>query len=215
MQINNKINKNLINFLKLQIDMGIEFSSLNCIVNKNIKNEDDYSIFDKINKIEELDFYLKNVLENEKNDLILSMGNMSSKILLVVDNPDHAFQGSKTPFSKSSLILLTKMFEAINVSLAEIIVISIHFPNYIMERKSLFNNLTNFDLIVSRFIKIINPLFLVNMCINNNFKLSNLETKPEKFDISNPSLIMSNPNLKKKAWEELKLLKRKIHENTF
>ena len=52
------------------------------------------------------------------------------------------------------------------------------------------------------------------MCITNNFKLGNLNTKLEEFDIPNPSLITKNPNLKKKAWEGLKLLKRKLYENS-
>ena len=214
MQINNKINENLINFLKLQIDMGIEFSSLTDILNKNINDEEDCLIFEKINKIDKLDFYLKDLLKNKENDFILSLGNISSKILVIADNPDHGFQKSKIPFSRSNLILLSKMFESINVSLDEIIIISINFPNYIMERKSLFSNLINFDLIISRLIEIINPLFIVNMCITNNFKLGNLNTKLEEFDIPNPSLITKNPNLKKKAWEGLKLLKRKLYENS-
>ena len=51
------------------------------------------------------------------------------------------------------------------------------------------------------------------MCITNNVKLGNLKTKSKKFNIPNPSLIINNSKLKKTAWDELKLLKRKINEN--
>ena len=51
------------------------------------------------------------------------------------------------------------------------------------------------------------------MCITNNIKLGNLKTKSEKFDIPNPSLIIKDANLKKTAWEVLKLLKIKLNQN--
>ena len=213
MQINNKINEKLINFLNLQIDIGIEFSSLSFDKNKNTNNEELYLFFEKLNKMEKLDYYLKNLLKNKENNLILSAGNMSSKILVIADNPEYDSKELKNPFSGSSLILLTKMFGAINVSLDEIILISINLPNEILKKKSFCDDLVNFELIISRLIEIINPLFIVNMCIINNLKLSNLKTKSEKFDVSNPSLIINNPKLKKSAWEGLKLLKRKINEN--
>ena len=105
------------------------------------------------------------------------------------------------------------MFGAINVSLDEISFISINFPNEILESKSILSNLDNFELIASRLVEIIKPLFIVNMCITNNKKLGNLKTKSEKFDIPNPSLIIKDANLKKTAWEVLKLLKKKLNKN--
>ncbi len=212
MQSNIKTNEKLINLIKLQIDMGIEFSSSTDIKNMP-QREEVFLFFEKLNKIEQLDSYIQNLLKNKPNDLILSSFNTSSKIMIIADKPDKSSKESKTAFSGSSLNLLRKMFGAINVSLDEISFISINFPNEILESKSILSNLDNFELIASRLVEIIKPLFIVNMCITNNKKLGNLKTKSEKFDIPNPSLIIKDANLKKTAWEVLKLLKKKLNQN--
>ena len=213
MQTDIKINEKLINFIKLQIDMGIEFSSSINMKKKIIQDEEFFLFFEKLNNIEELDYYLKNLLKKKNNDLILSFGNISSKFLIISDNPNTGLKESKTTFTGSSLNLLTKMFGAIDISLDEIMFINIKLPDHLLERKSICSNLDNFELIVSRLVEILNPLFIVNMCITNNVKLRNLKTKNKKFNIPNPSLIINNSKLKKTAWDELKLLKRKINES--
>ena len=59
--------------------------------------------------------------------------------------------------------MLENMFKAINITLDKIVIINLDY------KKTMFNNEPlDFEIIVSRYIKILKPKFLVNMCSSKN-----------------------------------------------
>ena len=214
MQINNKYNINKIkNFLKFNVDLGIEFSST------DIKNNDfiDNNTFSSSSiNFEKLDFFLKSILNGIENDYILTNGVTSSKILIISDNADDEAIQEGVPFTGNSLILLRNMFKAINVFLEDISIISINLKNTVDNKKLLLDeNLLDFELVASRYIEIIKPLYIINMTLSKKINLysKNLKKEPLLINIANPLRIINDKSLKRSVWEKLKLLREKIDEN--
>ena len=159
---------------------------------------------------------LERALLDKSNNQIFSNGKISADILVVCDDLDEKAKKDRVPFAGKNLKMLENMFLAIDIDIKDIAIICIDLTKNIHDYKILINNIPHhFEEVLSRHIKIINPSILINMLTiykNPNFEFNLLSKKLKTFHISNPRLIIDDHNLKRDAWEKLKLLRENLDE---
>ena len=209
------MNDKVKNFLDFYIELGIEFSCqiVNSLKTKFNTKEKHTENFDQSSK---LDTILKKALVDKSNNQIFSNGKISSDILIVSDDLDEEAKKERIPFTGKNFKMLENMFGAIDIDIKDIAIICIDLTNNLNDYKILINNIPYcFEEILSRYIKIIKPSYLINMSIiYKNINVDNvlLSAKPKMFHISNPKLILEDHKLKRDAWEKLKSLRENLDE---
>ena len=198
------------NFIKFQIDLGLEFYSFDEKDNAVI----DIDSFNAIKTINELDDFVKKYFNYDNNFFISHNQNLNAKVAIIADNLDITAE-TNFPFFGQSLTVFENMFAAINLSKSNMFVLNFSMYD---QRKNYFlkkNYFANPHLIISKYLEIISPKFLVNMCINTkiDFKLNIWKKDLQSIDVINPTILINQTELKRKAWEKLKKLREMINDN--
>ncbi len=216
-QFNQEYQKELINFYRFQIDLGINFYSQNQSVSLIENQLRDLLTIEDIQTYE--NFLLKYLSKN-KIKYVPGSGDKSSKLFLIsdtlmVDNPIDLEQNNnkKHPFENIHKELLEKMLNAIDIRLSNIFSLNLDKSLFFFDDK--FKSIDkgiNARIIIEKYINLIKPDFIINMS-NLDFGIlnfSNLKFIPFVINIDSPSVLITKPELKRNAWNNLKKLKEKF-----
>ena len=192
--------KNYSNFL---VDLGLNFhfSQIN-----NLKIS-----LGKIDKkpktVQDLDNYIREMCVTKDFEYILRNKNTSSKNILLLSEENRCinFYQSKNIHTE----LLEKMFASIGQNLDDFFIINIDLA------KTKKSELEKINEILKLYFSILKPKIFIDMCsseLNKFFETNKLNLNFDYFNIPSLSDIIKNQNLKRHAWEKLKLLKVKLNE---
>ena len=215
----------------IEPDFNFSNKPLNRFKIEEIDNENNYQ-----NKIEKLSKLKKkinsiencNLKDNSKN-LILGDGNIKSPIMIIGETPGEAEDDCGFSFQGEVGPLLKKMLLAIDLDINKIYkTYSINFRTP-EDRKPTTKEIKRYSPFLKDHISIIDPKIIILMgstamesIINSNNKISVergkwkeiiLKSKTYPLMITySPSYLLRYPENKKYSWEDLKKIKKKIHE---
>jgi len=227
-KINNKLNKLLKYYSLINYNLIYDNQSINRY-KKNKKNISG-------NK-EELLKKLENSIENIKDcelkknatDIVFADGHPDSKIMIIAEGPGANEDEEGLPFLGRSGQLLDKMLESINLSRDNVYitnVVNYRPPN---NRKPTDEEIKTYLPYLKEHVEIINPKILIllggtalNAIFSNKEIISKIRGKwlEKKIGSCNafiivsfhPAFLMRQPEQKKLAWADLKMIKKKILE---
>ena len=226
-----KINQKIISQIEFY-----QMNNLNIIIGNSPKNRFKYSSnFENRDKKGKL-YLLKKKIEEIKNcnlkknakKIVFSDGNINSKIMLIGEGPGAQEDETGLPFVGAAGKLLDKMLEAIKLDRN-----NVYITNVVNYRPP--NNRKPTDLEIKKYvpflkihIEIINPKILVLLgstalqAIFDEKKIISKERgkwfknkigncEPEIIVSFHPAFLIRQPEQKKFAWNDLKLLRKKIN----
>ncbi len=178
---------------------------------------------EKINSIKNCD------LKKNATNLVFSDGNPSAKIMIVGEGPGANEDKEGKPFVGRAGKLLDKMLDAIKLNRSNVYISNVVNYRPPMNRKPTDEEIKRYLPFLNKHIEIINPKILLllgstalNALIGNEVVISKArgKWKIKKFGDANieviasfhPAFLMRQPDQKKFAWEDLKMIKKKIFE---
>ena len=190
---------------------------------------------DEVSSIEDL----ITIIENHNSDLkkmakniVLSDGNVNSRVMIIGDYPDKVDDIEGLPFVGEAGLLLNKMLSAIQLERKDIYVTNA-IPWIIPKNRApTEEEILEFLPFLQRQIEIIKPKFIfllgstaVKAILSTPISLEKLRGKWHKYKSINmktdvkvlvsyhPAFLLRSPNFKKGAWDDLQMLQEKINEN--
>ena len=187
----------------------------------------------EVNSIKDLNRFIKNSniynLKKQAKSFIISDGNEKSDIMIIGDYPEASNNKLFKPFANQSEQLLNKMLNAINLKKTDVYLTNV-IPWICSDKKTP----TNEEILgclpfIQRHIEIISPKIIIllgsiaaKMILNSNLEISKMRGKWHEYKSINfskknlmlvtyhPNFLLNNPSYKKHAWEDLKMLKKKL-----
>ena len=234
--MNKKINQKILSLVEyynlLNTDLLISNSPINRfngekgLINKEKKSQ-------QLEKLKKLIKSIKNCeLKNSASKMVFSDGNINSKIMLVGEGPGAQEDKDGLPFVGRAGKLLDKMLEAISLSRKNVYISNVVNYRPPKNRKPTEEEITRYYPFLKSHIEIINPKILVllgntalNAIIGNDKVISKVRGKWMKKKIGgcepfiiasfHPAFLMRQPDQKKLAWIDLKLIREKIKQLNF
>ena len=201
---------------------------------KDIYGSELYINNDSLNKIESAgQKFLFEYFNSIKNCFDCSLGHTRKKFVFGEGNPnaDIVFIGEAPgekedilgrPFVGKSGQLLDKILLAINLKREDVYILNIIKCRPPNNRNPLPEEIEKCEKYLTKQLEIIKPKLIVSLgrvssvsILKNNESLSNLRNKIHKYKnidlivTYHPAALLRNPNLKKNAWEDFKLIKSK------
>ncbi len=178
---------------------------------------------EKINSIKNCD------LKKNATNLVFSDGNPSAKIMIIGEGPGANEDKEGKPFVGRAGKLLDKMLDSIKLNRNNVYISNVVNYRPPMNRKPTDEEIKRYLPFLNKHIEIINPkiLFLLgstalNALVGSEVVISKArgKWKTKKFGDSNieviasfhPAFLMRQPDQKKYAWEDLKMIRKKISE---
>ena len=178
---------------------------------------------DKIGSIRNCD------LKKSATNLVFSDGNPFSKIMIIGEGPGANEDKEGKPFVGRAGKLLDKMLEAIKLNRKNVYISNVVNFRPPMNRKPTEKEIERYLPFLVRHIELINPKILLllgstalNALVGNEVVISKARGKwiNKKIGTSNleiiasfhPAFLMRQPDQKKYAWEDLKMIRKKISE---
>ncbi len=234
--MNNQINQKILSLIEYYNLLNIDLLINNSPINRFKNNQKLSYVEEKLKRLGELKRMINSIknceLKNSANKMVFSDGNVNSKIMLIGEGPGAQEDIEGLPFVGRAGKLLDKMLEAINLSRKKV-----YISNVVNYRPP--NNRKPTDLEIERYypflklhIEIINPIILIllgstalNAIIGNKEVISKVRGKWMRKKIGNcepyiiasfhPAFLMRQPEQKKLAWIDLKLINKKIKQLNF
>jgi len=224
------LNQKLINLIEYYNLTNINLLlSENSLV-RNLSGPNSSSDETKIEKLNKLKNKIKNIkncdLKNSATNIVFGDGNISAKIMFIGEGPGAQEDAEGIPFIGRAGKLLDKMLESIKLNRSKI-----YISNVVNYRPPLNRRPTEFEIkrylpFLKEHIEIINPKILVllgstalNTLIGNEVVISKARGKwiQRKIGLANPWIIasfhpaflMRQPEQKKFAWIDLKMIREK------
>ena len=224
------LNQKLINLIEYYNLTNINlFLSENSLV-RNLSDSNsapDKTKFEKLNKLKSKIKNIKNCdLKNSATNMVFSDGNISAKVMFIGEGPGAQEDAEGIPFVGRAGKLLDKMLESIKLNRSKI-----YISNVVNYRPPLNRRPTEIEIkrylpFLKEHIEIINPKILVllgstalNTLIGNEVVISKARGKwiQKKIGSANPWIIssfhpaflMRQPEQKKFAWIDLKMIREK------
>ena len=231
--MNKKINQKLINL----IEYYNLFNANLLLSNKPIKRVADNQASSllltgsKIEKLEKLKKKISSIknceLKSSATNLVFGDGNINSKIMIIGEGPGAQEDILSTPFVGRSGKLLDKMLESINLNRQKVYISNIVNYRPPDNRRPTDNEIARYLPYVRKHIETINPKILVllgstalNSLIGNEEVISKARGKWIEREIGtikpwiiisfHPAFLMRQPQQKKLAWIDLKMIRDKI-----
>ena len=228
-----KINQKLINL----IEYYNLFNANLLLSNKPIKRVADNQASSllltgsKIEKLEKLKKKISSIknceLKNSATNLVFGDGNINSKIMIIGEGPGAQEDILSTPFVGRSGKLLDKMLESINLNRQKVYISNIVNYRPPDNRRPTDDEIARYLPYVQKHIETINPKILVllgstalNSLIGNEEVISKARGKWIEREIGtikpwiiisfHPAFLMRQPQQKKLAWIDLKMIRDKI-----
>ena len=224
------LNQKLINLIEYYNLTNINLLlSENSLV-RNLSDSNSSSDKTKLEKLNKLENKIKNIrncdLKNSATNIVFGDGDISAKIMFIGEGPGAQEDAEGIPFVGRAGKLLDKMLESIKLNRSKI-----YISNVVNYRPPLNRRPTEIEIerylpFLKEHIEIINPKILVllgstalNTLIGNEVVISKARGKwiQKKIGLSNPWIIasfhpaflMRQPEQKKFAWIDLKMIREK------
>ena len=161
-------------------------------------------------------------LGNTRNNFVFGEGNPNSNIVFVGEAPGEKEDLLGRPFVGKSGKLLDKILLAINLKREDIYILNIVKCRPPNNRNPLSEEIKECEKYLKKQLDIIKPNLIVSLgrvsamtLLKNNESLSKLRNRIHKYQnidliaTYHPAALLRNPNLKRDAWEDFKLIKNK------
>ncbi len=197
--------------------------------NKNMGNINE----NKIPLLERLKKQINSIkncdLKNNANNMVFSDGNPNSSIMIIGEGPGANEDKEGKPFVGRAGKLLDKMLEAIKLNRKNVYISNVVNFRPPMNRRPTDDEIKKYLPYLIKHIELINPKILLllgstalNALVGNEVVISKARGKWIKKEIGNsnpeviasfhPAFLMRQPDQKKYAWEDLKMIKKKISQ---
>ena len=191
------------------------------------------SLKGKDNLLSELRNKIKSIknceLKKSATNLVFSDGNPNAKIMIIGEGPGANEDKEGKPFVGRAGKLLDKMLESINLNRKNVYISNVVNYRPPQNRKPTDVEIRRYLPFLQKHIEIINPRILLllgstalNAIIGNEIVISKARGKWVNKKIGNtetnviasfhPAFLMRQPDQKKYAWEDLKMIRKKISE---
>ena len=191
------------------------------------------SLNGKDNLLSELRNKIKSIknceLKKSATNLVFSDGNPNAKIMIIGEGPGANEDKEGKPFVGRAGKLLDKMLESINLNRKNVYISNVVNYRPPQNRKPTDLEIRRYLPFLQKHIEIINPRILLllgstalNAIIGNEIVISKARGKWINKKIGNtetnviasfhPAFLMRQPDQKKYAWEDLKMIRKKISE---
>ena len=224
------LNQKLINLIEYYNLTNINLLlSENSLV-RNLSDSNSSSDKTKLEKLNKLENKIKNIrncdLKNSATNIVFGDGDISAKIMFIGEGPGAQEDAEGIPFVGRAGKLLDKMLESIKLNRSKIYISNV--VNYIppLNRRPTEIEIKRYLPFLKEHIEIINPKILVllgstalNTLIGNEVVISKARGKwiQKKIGLANPWIIasfhpaflMRQPEQKKFAWIDLKMIREK------
>ena len=191
------------------------------------------SLKGKDNLLSELRNKIKSIknceLKKSATNLVFSDGNPNAKIMIIGEGPGANEDKEGKPFVGRAGKLLDKMLESINLNRKNVYISNVVNYRPPQNRKPTDLEIRRYLPFLQKHIEIINPRILLllgstalNAIIGNEIVISKARGKWVNKKIGNtetnviasfhPAFLMRQPDQKKYAWEDLKMIRKKISE---
>ncbi|MAV76844.1 MAG: uracil-DNA glycosylase [Candidatus Marinimicrobia bacterium] len=188
---------------------------------------------DKIPQLEKLKKQINSIkncdLKKNATNLVFADGNPSSSIMIIGEGPGANEDKEGKPFVGRAGKLLDKMLEAIKLNRRNVYISNVVNFRPPMNRRPTDIEINRYLPFLNKHIEIINPKILLllgstalNALIGNEVVISKARGKwvtkkignanPEVIASFHPAFLMRQPDQKKYAWEDLKMIKKKMSE---
>ncbi len=168
-------------------------------------------------------------MKKNATNIVFSDGNLDSSIMIIGEGPGANEDKEGKPFVGRAGKLLDKMLEAIKLNRKNVYISNVVNFRPPMNRKPTDKEIRRYLPFLSKHIEIINPKILLllgstalNALIGDEIVISKARGKwinkkigdanPEIIASFHPAFLMRQPEQKKYAWEDLKMIKKKIFE---
>jgi DNA polymerase len=234
--MNKKINQKNLSLIEyynlLNIDLLINNTPINRF-NNDKKLSNSLGKSQQLEKLKKMIESIKNCeLKNSANKMVFSDGNINSKIMLIGEGPGAQEDREGLPFVGRAGKLLDKMLESINLNRKKVYISNVVNYRPPQNRKPTDQEIERYYPFLKLHIEIINPKILVllggtaiNAIIGNEKVISKVRGKWMKKKIGNcdphiiasfhPAFLMRQPEQKKLAWIDLKLIREKMKQLNF
>ncbi len=197
--------------------------------NKNTRNANT----NKISQLEKLKRQINSIkncdLKNSATNIVFADGNSNSSIMIIGEGPGANEDKEGKPFVGRAGKLLDKMLEAIKLNRKNVYISNVVNFRPPMNRRPTDEEINRYLPFLKKHIEIINPKILLllgstalNALIGNEVVISKARGKwvnkkigganPEVIASFHPAFLMRQPDQKKYAWEDLKMIKKKISQ---
>ena len=234
--MNEKINQKILSHIEYYYWLNMDLLINNSPINRFNNNEKLSNSLRKSQQLEELKKMIGSIknceLKNSANKMVFSDGNINSKIMLIGEGPGAQEDQEGLPFVGRAGKLLDKMLEAINLNRKKVYISNVVNYRPPKNRKPTDQEIERYYPFLKLHIEIINPKILVllgstalNTIIGNEKAISKVRGKWMKKKIGNcdpyiiasfhPAFLMRQPDQKKLAWIDLKLIREKMKQLNF
>ncbi len=231
--MNKKINQKLINLIEYYNLFNANLLLSNKPI-KRVSNSQDSPLLltgskaEKLEKLKKKISSIKNCeLKNNATNLVFGDGNINSKIMIIGEGPGAQEDIQKKPFVGRAGKLLNKMLESINLNRQKVYISNIVNYRPPENRRPTESEIARYLPYIQKHIEIINPKILVllgstalNSLIGNEEVISRVRGKWIQKEIGtikpwiiisfHPAFLMRQPQQKKLAWIDLKMIRDKI-----
>ena len=197
--------------------------------NKNLGNISG----DKFIQLEKLKKQINSIknceLKKSATNLVFSDGNPDAKIMIIGEGPGANEDKEGKPFVGRAGKLLDKMLESIKLNRKNVYISNVVNFRPPMNRKPTDEEIQRYLPFLIKHIELINPKILLllgstalNAIIGNEIVISKARGKwvnkkignshPEVIASFHPAFLMRQPDQKKQAWEDLKMIRKKISD---
>ena len=232
MRINQKILSLIEYYNLIKMDLLINNSPINRF-NKDEHLSNGQGKSERLDNLRKMIATIKNCeLKNSANNMVFSDGNINSKIMFIGEGPGAQEDLQGLPFVGRAGKLLDKMLESINLSRKKAYISNVVNYRPPKNRRPTDQEIERYYPFLKLHIEIINPKILVllgstalNAIIGNEKVISKVRGKWIKKQIGNchpyiiasfhPAFLMRQPDQKKLAWVDLKLIRKKMKQLNF
>ena len=235
--MNKKVNQKVLSLIEYYNSLNMDLLINNSPINR-FKNDWKPSLIDlkKTRQLEKLKKMIESIknceLKNSAKKMVFSDGNINSKIMLVGEGPGAQEDQEGLPFVGRAGKLLDKMLESINLDRKKVYISNVVNYRPPKNRRPTDQEIERYYPFLKLHIEIINPKILVllgstalNAIIGNDKVISKVRGKWIKKQIGNshpyiiasfhPAFLMRQPDQKKLAWIDLKLIREKMKQLNF
>ena len=227
-KINNKLSK-LVKYYSL-INHNLIYDNKSINRYKNIKLSENSNKNKLLKKLAENINSIKNCqLKKNATNQVFGDGNLNSKVMIIGEGPGANEDKEGVPFVGRAGQLLDKMLESINLNRKNVYITNVVNYRPPENRKPTDEEIKRYLPYLTRHIEIISPKILVllgstalNTIIGSEIVISKARGKWVEKKIGNtklliiasfhPAFLMRQPDQKKMAWIDLKMIKKKITE---
>ncbi len=234
--MNKKVNQKVLSLIEYYNLLNMDLLINNSPINRFDNNKKLSNGLGKSQQLEELKKMIGSIknceLKNSANKMVFSDGNLNAKIMFVGEGPGAQEDQEGLPFVGRAGKLLDKMLESINLNRKKVYISNVVNYRPPKNRRPTDQEIERYYPFLKLHIEIINPKILVllgstalNAIIGNEKVISKARGRWIKKQIGNchsyimasfhPAFLMRQPNQKKLAWIDLKLIREKMKQLNF